>query len=142
MKYAANFPVTINKNTISLFDPGVTISCMSKAFFEKLQPKLTLVQTNTYEVNCANGNSLGHIGMTTYALEFPKKFQQQFIICKHLLQTVILGLDFSYNYLIEIDWFSANQVHLQQGAKSIIISDPGPFPLHVNQISTLPPLHI
>ena len=38
-KYAANFPVTINNNqTISLFDTGATISCMSKACFEKLDP--------------------------------------------------------------------------------------------------------
>ena len=31
MKYAGSFPVTINNNnTISLFDTGTTISCMSK----------------------------------------------------------------------------------------------------------------
>ena len=86
MKYVMNFPVTINKNnTISLFDIGVTISCMSKACFNKLQPKPTLVQTNIIKVNGADRNSLGLIGMTTCNLEFPKKFQQQFIICKHLL---------------------------------------------------------
>ena len=39
MKYAANFPITINKNnTISLFYTGATISCMSKGCFNKLQP--------------------------------------------------------------------------------------------------------
>ena len=38
MKYAANFPVTINYNKIiSLFDTGATISCMSKSCFDKLQ---------------------------------------------------------------------------------------------------------
>ena len=56
-----------------------------KACFEKLQPKLTLVQTHTYKVNGANSNSLGPIRMTTCTLEFPPKFQQQFIVCKHLL---------------------------------------------------------
>ena len=51
MKYAANIPVTINKNsTISLFDTGATISCMSKARFDKLQPKPALVQAHTYKV--------------------------------------------------------------------------------------------
>ena len=39
-----------NNNTISLFDTGATISCMSKACFDKLQPKPTLVQTHTYKV--------------------------------------------------------------------------------------------
>ena len=63
MKYAANFPVTINKNnTISLFDIEAIISCMSKVCFNKLQPKLTLVQTNTYKENGADGISLGQIG--------------------------------------------------------------------------------
>ena len=100
------------------------------------------MQTNIYKVNGANRNSLVPIGMTTCTLEFPKKFQQQFIVCKHLLWPVILGLDFSHNYLIGIDWFSSNQLHLHQGLKSIVISDPAPFPLHVNQISTLPPPHI
>ena len=65
MKYATNFPMTINKNnTISLFDTGATISCMSKTCFDKLQPKPILVQTHTYKVNGANGNGLGPIGMT------------------------------------------------------------------------------
>ena len=33
-------------------------------------------------------------------------------------------------------------MHLHQGPKSIVISDPVPFPLHVNQMSTLPAPHI
>ena len=86
-----------------------------KACFEKLQPKPTLVQTCTYKVNGANGNSFGPIRMTTCTLEFPKKFQQQFIACENFLQPIILGLDFSHNYLIGIDWFSTNELHLQQG---------------------------
>ena len=49
MKYAANFPMTINKNnTISLFATGATISHMSKTCLDKLQSKPTLVQTKTY----------------------------------------------------------------------------------------------
>ena len=85
MKYPANFPITINNNSaISLFDTGATISCMSKACFNKLQPKPALVQTHTYKVNGANGNSLGPLGTTTCTLEFPKQFQQ-FIVYKHLL---------------------------------------------------------
>ena len=72
----------------------------------------------------------------------PHKFPTTVIVSKHLLQPVILGLDFSAKYLIEIDWFSTNQLYLHQGPKSIIVSGPAPFPLYVNQISTLPLLHI
>ena len=111
---------------------------MSKTYFDILQPKPPLVQTHIYKVNGADGNGLGPIRTTTCTLEFPKNLQQQFIVCEHL-QPVISGLDFFHNYLIVIDWFSTNQLHLHQGPQSIVVSDPAPFPLHVNQIATLPP---
>ena len=87
-------------------------------------------------MNSANGNSLDSIGMTTCTLEFPKKFQQQFIICK----TFTFTYYFRINYLIGIAGFSSNQLHLHQAPRSIVIS--ASFPLHVNQISTLPPSYI
>ena len=51
-----------------------------------------------YKVNGGDGNSLAPIGMTKCTLKFPKKFQQQFIVCENLIQPVIAGLDFSHNY--------------------------------------------
>ena len=73
MKYASNFSVTVkNNNTISLFDTGATISCMSKACFDKLQPKPALVQMCTHKVNGTNSNSLGPLGTIMCTLEFPK----------------------------------------------------------------------
>ena len=68
MKYAANFPVTINKNnTISLFGTGATIFCMSEACFDKLQPKQPLVQTHTYKVNGANSKSWSYCNNHTHS---------------------------------------------------------------------------
>ena len=143
MKYSGNFLVTINNNNIiSLFDTGATIYCMSIACFDKLQTKSVLVQTHAYKVNGADISSLGPLRTTICTLEFPTKFQQQFIVCKYLFCPIILGLDFSHNCIIGIDWFSTNQLHLQQGPQSIVLSDLGPFPLHVNQISTLPTQNI
>ena len=129
MKYVANFPVAINhKRTIFLFYTGATITFMSKLCFDKLQPQPMIVQTNACRVNCADRNILGPIGMTTCILKFPQKFHQKFNVCKNLLWPVILGLDFSHNYLIGIDSFSFNQLHLHQGLKSIVWWDPAPFP--------------
>ena len=63
-----NFPVTINNNqTISLFDIGATISCMSKACFDKLDPKPTLTEMHAYKENSAYSNSLSPLGATTCA---------------------------------------------------------------------------
>ena len=44
--------------------------------------------------------------------------------------------------MIWIDWFSTRQLHVHQGPWSIVVSDPAPFPLHINQISTLPLPHL
>ena len=41
-----------------------------------------------------------------------------------------------------INWFSTKQLHLHQVPQSIVVPDPTPFPLHINQISTLPPPHL
>ena len=96
IKYATNFPVTINKNEIiSLFDTGDIISCISKECFDKLDPKPASIQTHTYTVYGTNDNSLGPPWTTTCTLEFLKKFQQQFIVCKHLLRPIIFELHFS-----------------------------------------------
>ena len=74
--------------------------------------------------------------------KIPKKFHQQFIVCQNLLHPVILGLDFPHKYLVGIFCYPSNLLHLYQGLKSIVRLDPVPFPLHVNQISTLPLPHI
>ena len=65
-----------------------------------------------FRVNGVDGNSQGPLGTATCTLEIPKRFQQQFIVCEHLFGPIMLGLDFSHNYLIGIDWFSTNQLHL------------------------------
>ena len=63
IKYATNFPVTINKNkTISLFDTGTTISCMSKTCFDKLDPKPTVIPIHMYKANVTNGSSFSFLG--------------------------------------------------------------------------------
>ena len=133
-------PAEVNNNqTVSLFDTGASISCMSKSCFNKLDPRPPLITKHSYRVNGTDGNSLGLLVLANCTLEFPKKIQQQFIICEHLLRLIILGLDFSHNYQIGIDWFSVNHLHLHQGPESIVVLDHTPFPLHINQISILPP---
>ena len=130
-----------NMLQVSLSQLTTITHCMSKACFDKLQPKPVLVHTHTYKVNGVNGNSLSLPRMTTCTLEFPKKVPTTV----HSIWTPLtchFGPDLSHNFLFGIDWFSTNQLHLHQGPQSIVVSDPALFPLHVNQISTLPPPHI
>ena len=112
-KYAANFPAIVNNNqTVSLFNTGATISCILKSYFDKLYPRPLLITKHPCRVNSTDSNSLGSFGIATCTLEFPKKFQQWFIICEHLLRPIVLSLDFSHNYQIGIDWFSTHQLHV------------------------------
>ena len=60
----------------ALIDAGTTISCMSNACFDKLDPKPPLITQCTFRVNGADGNNLDPLGTTTCTLEFLKKFQQ------------------------------------------------------------------
>ena len=107
-----------------------------------MDPKPLLITKHPYRVNSTDGNSLGPLGTATCTPEFPKKFQQQFLICEHMLRPIILGLDFSHNYPIGIDWFSTHQLHLHHGPQSIVVYDCTHFLLCINKISTLPPPHI
>ena len=105
MKYVANFPVTINHNrTISLFDTGATISCMSKSCFDKLQSLPKLIQTNACRINWANGNSLGLIIMTMCTLKFPKNFTNNSLFAKctrtSYVRLSFLPLLFNRNILV------------------------------------------
>ena len=114
---------------------------MSKACFDKLEPKLVLVQMHIQSKWCQWQGFWSSWYHYMYPQISPKIPTTIHSLLTPLL-TVILGLDFSYNYVIEIDWFLTNQLHLHQGPKSIIVLDPALFPLHVNQISTLPPQRI
>ena len=85
MQNVTNFLVKCNSNeTISLSDTGATISCMPKASFDKLDPKPKLMQSQAFKVNGTDGNSCGPLGTTICILEYPRKFQQHFIVYEQL----------------------------------------------------------
>ena len=71
---------------------------------------------------------------------------QEIPVTVHSLWTPTLTYNFRtrfpHNYLIGISWISTKQFHLHQGPWSIVVSDPTPFTLHINYISSLPPSHL
>ena len=50
----------------------------------------------------------------------PKDFAHTFIVCKELTSSVILGLDFSSQYLIDTDWTNDRRMYLHQGKHKLI----------------------
>ena len=73
-KNVANFQVKIhNKQMVSLFDIGATISCMSIVCFDNLDLKPHSLTKCIYRVNGADGNSLGPLSTTTCTLRVSQK---------------------------------------------------------------------
>ena len=74
---------------------ALPISCMSKACFDKLR-YWAYAKTNTYIQSkwCQWQQSSDPLAQPPAPWNSPEKFQQQFIVCKHLLCPIILGLEF------------------------------------------------
>ena len=125
------FPVTINNNN--------TISVWHRSYHFPACQKHILTNAHIQRKWCQWQQSWSSQNHYMYPW-ISKKFQQQFIVCKHLLWPIILRVDFSDTYLIGIDWFSTNQLLLHWGPLSSLVLDPTLFPLWV-KISTLPPPH-
>ena len=50
----------------------------------------------------------------------PKDFLHTFIVCKELTSSVILGHDFSSQFLIGTDWTKNRRMYLHQGKHKLI----------------------
>ena len=50
----------------------------------------------------------------------PKDFSCTFIVCTELTSSVILGLDFSSQFLIGTDWSKDRRMYLQQGKHKLV----------------------
>ena len=50
----------------------------------------------------------------------PKDFSHTFIVCKELTSSIILGLDFSSQFLIGTDWTKDRRMCLHQGKHKLV----------------------
>ena len=50
------------------------------------------------------------------------EFEHKFIVCKHFLHPVILGLDFTQDFRAGIDWNNQGQFYLHQDHKPLTYS--------------------
>ena len=57
------------------------------------------------KVSSSNRSNLGPLRVAIFLLILGTcEFEHKFIVCKHLLHPVILGLDLSQDFRVEIDW--------------------------------------
>ena len=89
------FPTKIGTTMCNvLIDTGAARCCMSEKYYKKLQlAKIHLVQN--VNVRSAAGSNLAPIGLVSYIFELGgTKFSGDFIVCKNLTRSLILGRDF------------------------------------------------
>ena len=75
------------------------------------------------EVISTDGSNLGPIRVVMCSLILgAHEFKHNFIVCKDLFCTVILGLDFSQDFRVEINWSKQGQLYLHQDHKPLTYS--------------------
>ena len=75
----------------ALIDTGATRSCMSEAYYRKLQLNKIHLLSNIH-VRSATGSNLTHLGIVDCNFELGKTaFISDFIVCKNLTRPLILG---------------------------------------------------
>ena len=95
MEQGTTFPTKIGTTTCNtLIDTGATKSCISGKYYHSLS--LTKMQfTRNISVRSATGSNLIPLGLINCSFELGKiRFNNDFIVCKHLTRPLILGRDF------------------------------------------------
>ena len=103
---ASKFPVSVGDcMTTCLLDTGANHSLMSYDCFKKAFHSKQLQEIQGIKVENALGINMGPIGICKETVTLgPKNFSHAFIVCTDLTSSVILGLDFSSQFLIGTDW--------------------------------------
>ena len=71
-------------------------------------------------VSLADGSNLGPIGIATWSLlQGAHEFEHNFMVYKHLLHLVILGLYFAQHFKVGIDLSHQGHPYLHQDYKSL-----------------------
>ena len=85
---------------------------MSQAYYQQLMLPSTR-PIHTCQVKSANGSNLCPIGITECEFKIgQKKYQNDFVVCKNLVRTRILGTDFLKRHSIFAGWTPTGQFKL------------------------------
>ena len=100
----ATIPTTFGQTKCNvLIDTGAMKSCMSQAYQQLMLPSTRPI--NTYQVKSANGSNLCQIGITKCEFKIgQKEYKNEFVVCKNLIRSCILGTDFLKKHGIFVGW--------------------------------------
>ena len=115
----------------ALFDPGATLSCISKCFYDHIchiEPSM-VIDTKAgpaIVVTSASDDKLINLGQCRLHIKLGKKmFEYYFQILKNLKQDLILGLNFQRSFKISQDTTDDNDLYLHIRRKDYYIQPTG-----------------
>jgi len=145
---AAEFPVVVGSQpTKCVFDTGATHSCLASALKNAAFPSAEPFEVPGLSVKNASGKSMEPEGVLEKEITIGgKTFKHQFIVCKGMTSSVLLGLDFASKYKVGSDWTSDGHMFLHQGSKKLATSAAKGIPDGIRLVTqttvTVPPGHV
>ena len=105
-----------------MIDTGAMKSCMSQAYYQQLMLPATR-SIHTFSIKSANGTNLCPIGIPECEFKIgTKEYKNDFIVCKNLVQTCILGIDFLRKHGIWTGWSPTGKFQLISQQKFLVES--------------------
>ena len=106
----------------ALIDTGATRSCMSEAYYRKLQLNKIHLLSNV-RVRSATGSNLSPLGIVDCTFELGKTaFTSDFIVCKNLTRPLILGQDFLMRNQVTVRYLEDGKCILDYHQEELIAS--------------------
>ena len=117
------FPMKVGSTLCNaLIDTGATRSCMSEAYYRKLQLNEICLLSNI-RVRSATSSNLSPLGIVDYTFEFRKTtFISDFIVCNNLTRPLILGRDFLMRNQVTVRYSENGKCILDYHQEELIAS--------------------
>ena len=115
------FPAKLQSTKCNaLIDTGATRSCISASYFRQL-PIKNLKYLHQVTVRSTTSSSLAPLGVVNYKVQFGGiSFENDFIVCKHLMRTLILGKDFIYKHSLKVSYDNKGDCVLEHKNKNLV----------------------
>ena len=114
-------PIAIQgKKCNALIDIGATQSCINEAYFKTL-PQQNFKGLHRVAVRFASGSSLAPVGFITCNVTLGNKtFQNDFVVCKHLMRPLILGREFLFENELKVYYSKVGECRLDHKQEELI----------------------
>ena len=120
---SALIPMQVGNNKVSaLIDTGASRCCINEEFFKTI-PNQKLIKINGLRVRTTTGGLINILGKTKVTFQLGDEvYTYNFIVCRGIQRTAILGLDFMRDFRIGTSWTHDKKFTLCKGEDVLVES--------------------